>query len=352
MAATVPKEICILRLSAIGDCCHVVPVVNTLRRAWPQARLTWIVGKVEASLVGDIPGIEFVVLDKGAGWRGYAALRRKLQGRRFDLLLHMHASMRANLVSLLVKSPRRLGFDRSRARDRQWIFTNERIAQRPRQHVLDGLFGFAEHLGITDRDLRWEIPVSTADRAAMAAMVDNDRPLLVISPCSSQRLRNFRNWHVDRYIEVARHAIGRYGMQVAVSGGNTELEHDYGRQMCAADPANISNLVGKTSLKQLLALLERAQAVLCPDSGPAHMATAAGTPVIGLYATSNPGRTGPYLSRQWVVDKYPQAVAAEFGKKVEDLRWGTRVRNPEAMDLITVSEVNARLDELLAGISG
>ena len=101
-------------------------------------------------------------------------------------------------------------------------------------------------------------------------------------------------------------------------------------------------------MKQLLAILARATVVLCPDSGPAHMATAVGTPVVGLYATSNRHRTGPYYSQRLVVDKYPEAVAREFGRPVESLRWGQRVRDPAAMSLITVADVIVKLDAAFA----
>jgi heptosyltransferase I len=101
-------------------------------------------------------------------------------------------------------------------------------------------------------------------------------------------------------------------------------------------------------LKQLLAILARASVVLCPDSGPAHMATAVGTPVVGLYATSNRHRTGPYFSQHLVVDKYPEAVEREFGRPIHALRWGQRVRDPAAMSLITVADVLAKLDVAFA----
>jgi heptosyltransferase I len=101
-------------------------------------------------------------------------------------------------------------------------------------------------------------------------------------------------------------------------------------------------------LKQLLAILQRSSVVLCPDSGPAHMSTAVGTPVVGLYATSNRLRTGPYFSQHLVVDKYPEAVQREFGKSVDELRWGQRVRDPEAMSLITVPDVIEKLDAAFA----
>ena len=114
-----PQDVCILRLSAIGDTCHALPVVRTLQRAWPRARFTWVIGGVEASLMAGIDGVELVVLDKAAGARGFLELRRRLAGRHFDLLLMMHASLRANLASLLVRARVRLGFDRERARECQ-----------------------------------------------------------------------------------------------------------------------------------------------------------------------------------------------------------------------------------------
>ena len=107
------------------------------------------------------------------------------------------------------------------------------------------------------------------------------------------------------------------------------------------------NLIGRTTLKQLLAILDRADLLICPDSGPAHMATAVGTPVIGLYATSNRHRTGPYFSQDLVVDRYPEAVQREFGVPVSQLRWGQRVRDPDAMDLIRVEDVIAKVDQVL-----
>ncbi|MDH3767357.1 MAG: glycosyltransferase family 9 protein, partial [Gammaproteobacteria bacterium] len=344
-----PDSVCIIRLSAIGDCCHTVPVLRTLQSAWPSASFTWVIGATEAHLIGDIPGVEFVVLDKNKGAKGYLSVRRALRKRRFDVLLHMHASMRANLVSLLVSAPYRLGFDRVRARDRQWLFTNQRIADRPKQHAMDALFGFAQHLGVSDRVLRWDIPVSDADRSVIDDRIQSNRKSLIISPCSSQRFRNHRNWSAERYAAVADHAVERHDMQVVLTGGNSSLEREYAERIASLSQHTTVNLVGQTTLKQLLVLLERATAVLCPDSGPAHMATAVGTPVIGLYATSNPARTGPYLSQHWVVNKYPEAVAAQFGNDVDGLRWGTRVRNPQAMDLIQTKEVTTKLDQIIAG---
>ncbi len=339
-----PPQLCIVRLSAIGDTCHTVPVVRAIQDAWPETRITWIAGRVEHGLLRGLEGVEFAVLDKSRGRAGYAELRRALAGHRFPLLLNMHASMRANLASLMVRADVRLGFDRARARDWQWYFCNRHIPARPRRHVMDGLFEFAEALGVPRGTPRWDIPIDPADREAAAAIVEAGRPVLVMSPCTGQRFRNYRNWRVECYARIADYAHERYGALVLLTGGSTQIEHDYGQGIMKLAKSRPRNLIGQTSLKRLLALLERASVVLCPDSGPAHMATAVGTPVVGLYATSNRHRTGPYYSQHLVVDKYPEAVRREFGKPVEDLRWGRRVRDPNAMDLIRVEDVVEKLD--------
>ena len=342
-----PREIALLRLSALGDATHAVPVVRSLQKAWPSTRITWIIGRLEHQLLGDLPGVEFIVVDKARGLRAYPDLRRALKGRHFDVLLQMQVSLRASLMGLQVPARRKIGFDRERARDFQWLFTREHIAARPRQHVLDAFFGFAEALGVQERDLRWDIPIPASAREWAERHLSTGLPVLVINPCSSARFRNFRNWAAERYAAVAEHAVEHHGMTVALTGGPTELERRYGEAIASGCRHSLINLIGTTSLKQLLAVLERADAVISPDSGPAHMANAVGTPVIGLYAGSNPERTGPYCSRQWVVNAYPEACQAAFGKPPEALRWGQRVRDPDVMDRIKVVDVTAKLDELL-----
>ncbi len=342
-----PGSVCILRLSAIGDICHMVPAVRALQTCWPETAISWVIGKTEASLIGDLPGIEFIIFDKSTGLRGYANLFRQMRSRRFDWILHMQASMRANLISLLLRTRHRMGFDRQRARDLQWLFTDAHIDPAPRQHVLDGLFSFTEKLSGAPRELVWDIPLSAGDRAFARSLMPDDKPTLIISPCSSNRFRNWRNWHVDRYVAVINHAINRYRMRVLLTGGNSRTEQQYGEAITGSIQNPVINLIGNTSLKQLLAVLERATVLISPDSGPAHMATAVNTPVIGLYATSNPQRTGPYRSQEWVVNRYPDAVQAEFGVDVDEVRWGQRVRDPRAMGRISVADVTAKLDALM-----
>ncbi len=335
-----PKEVCILRLSAIGDVCHALPVIRTLQQAWPETRFTWIIGRVEAKLLSGIPDIEFIIFDKRRGLQGalggYGSLRRALGHRRFDLLLHMQVSVRASLASALIPARVKLGFDRARARELQWLFTTQRIRAAARQHVMDGLFGFAASLGVHERLLRWDIPVS-ADAAEYARQViPDDTSTLIISPCASHALRN---WRPEYYAQVADYAAASFGMEVLLCGGRSEQERRMGAAISGHMRAGHRNLIGRDTLPQLYATLQRASLLLSPDSGPVHMATAAGTPVIGLYAATNPSRSGPYLSRQWCVDKYDAAARKFLGKPATEIPWTTKIERPGVMDLITPDDV-------------
>jgi heptosyltransferase I len=345
-----PKSICVLRLSAIGDVCHTVPVVRAIQDHWPSTRITWVVGRTESTLVGDIPGVAFTSLDKSLGWKAYGRLREEMKGKSFDLLLHMQVSLRSSLASRQISSPVRLGFDRARARNLQWAFTTDRIEPKKNQHVMDALFGFAEALGITERNPRWDIPIPESAREFARKQVQAGTRTLVISPCSSSRARNWRNWRPAGYAAVLDHAVDRHGMRVVLTGGPTREEERYGIEITSLARHKPINLIGRTGLKELLALLDEADVLIAPDSGPVHMATAVRTPVIGLYVTSNPMRTGPYFSLPWVVNKYPEALEAELGKSVDQVRFGRRVRNPAAVDRIRVSDVTEKLDRLIASL--
>ncbi|HSN71892.1 MAG TPA: glycosyltransferase family 9 protein [Steroidobacteraceae bacterium] len=339
-----PRSVCLLRLSAIGDTCHVLPVLRTLQHAWPAARFTWLIGKLEAKLLGHLPDVEFIVFDKKSGLDGYRAYRRAIAGHRFDLLMHMQLAIRASLLAALTPATVKLGFDRARAREGQWLFTNARIEARSREHVLDSLFGFAERAGVRERHLRWDIPVPDEARAWAREVIPDDQPTLVISPCSSHPLRN---WHAAGYAAVADHAVRRHRMRVLICGGPTDLERRVGGEIAALMREPATNLVGRDTLTGFLATLERSSVLLTPDSGPAHMGTAAGIPVIGLYAATNPARSGPYLSQPWCVDRYDAAARRFMGRPASEIAWTTKIEKPGVMDLIEVGDVIERLDAVM-----
>ena len=209
--------------------------------------------------------------------------------------------------------------------------------------MLDSFFGFPAALGVSERLLRWDLRLPPEAQAYAERLVPDHRPTLVISPCSSHPLRN---WRATRYAAVAAHAVAR-GMRVILAGGPSESEQRMGSAIEQACRATLINQIGKDTLPQLLALLARARVLLTPDAGPAHMATMVGTPVVGLYAATNPARSGPYLSGRWCIDAYRQAARTFRGCEPEELPWTHKIEEPGVMDLIGVDQVTARLDQLL-----
>jgi heptosyltransferase I len=319
-------------------------MVRAMQRAWPGCRITWIIGRVEAKLMSLLPEVEFVTVDKARAVAEFPRLRALLRGRRFDVLLHMQVSLRASLLSTLVRAPIKIGFDRARARELQWLFTNRRIAPRRREHVLDSFWGFTEALGIAERRLEWNLPLPPEALEYAGAIIPDARPTLLISPCSSHALRN---WRAEFYAQVADHAVSRWGMRVVLCGGPNDIERDMGEAIVARAKHAPVNQIGRDTLPQMLALLAATTVLLTPDSGPAHMAAMVDTPVIGLYAATNPARSGPYLSREWCVDRFAEAARAFMGREPEALPWWTKIEKPGVMDLIRPQDVIERLDRFM-----
>lgn len=341
---TTLNSICVLRLSAIGDTCNAVAAVQAIQRQYPQARITWVIGKTEAALLQGLPGVEFVVFNKKEGLAAFRTLRKHMTGRQFDVLLQMQVALRANLAGFCIPAKRRIGYDKARSKELHSLFINERISPASRPHVLDTFLQFAAAIGVPLAPPEWNIPVAEQDgHWAREQLVQNARGHLVIVPAASARERN---WHPERYAAVADHAA-QNGFSVYLCGGPTELEQTLASDIAALCTHSPVNLVGQSSLRQLFALLKSANLVLAPDTGPVHMAVAAGTPVIGLYAHSNPARTGPYTWQNYVVDAYTPLAEQQFGKPVDQLPWGQRLKGSELMNNITTEQVCSMFDRVV-----
>lgn len=341
MLSAPPKSALVLKLSALGDVCHTLPVIRTLQRAWPATQFTWILGRGEHRLIGHIPDIEFIEFDKRAGWRAYQSVRHALNGRRFELLLHMQFAWRASLVAAMSHARVKLGYDRQRALDLQWLFTTHRIDPGPREHVMDGLFGFARRLGINERDYRWDIPLPESARAYALQAIPDGQQTLVISPCSSHPLRN---WNAAGYAAVGDYAVRQLGLKVLICGGRTPMEQQVGEQITQLMREPNTNLVGRDTLLEFYATLGRARVILTPDSGPAHMGTSLGVPVVGLYAATNPARSGPYFSLDLCADRFDAAARKFLGKPAAALPWRSKIEHPGVMELIDQELVIEKLE--------
>lgn len=344
MAAT-SSPLCLLRLSALGDVTHVVPLVRTLQKARPGTPLHWVIDKAGHKLLDGLPGVQFHVYDKNTGIAGMRALRSELPEQRFEALLQMQVAFRANVLSAFIPARRRIGYDRSRSKDLHGLFINERIPDRPGIHVLDAIGSFCEPLGLKQTEVSWDLATPPEAYAwADAQWEDDGRPVLMISPCSSHQRRN---WYADRYAALADHAAAQ-GWRVVLCGGRSELERSTTDAILAQMQQPALDLVGKDTLKQLPALLARANLLVTPDSGPMHIANAVGTKVLGLHAASNPARSGPYSDRRYCVDRYDDAARRYLHKPASALKWGTKIEFDDVMQLVTVDDAIAAFERYRA----
>lgn len=339
-----PKSICILRLSAIGDVTHVIPAINAIKRQWPMVKITWICGSLEYKLLSFLPDIRFIVFDKKAGISAYLDVKRQLKNEKFDVLLHMQVAARANLLSMFIKANLRLGWDKPNSKDLHQLFINYSIQSAPHRHQVQAFLEFARTLGISVNEPEWNLSIPAEATAFAHRHISDSKKVLLISPCSSHPMRN---WSAERYAQVADFAINKLGMQVILCGGPSELENNMGAAIEENMVEKLLNLVGKDTLIQLLAILKEVDVVITPDSGPAHMANAVNTTVLGLYACSNPERVGPYNSLNYCANQFPLAVEKFAKTTVEKMKWGKKIEKHGVMDLITVEEVKTKLKQII-----
>lgn len=337
-----PLSICILRLSAIGDVCHTLAVIQAIQRQYPTAEITWIIGKTEAALMKDIPNVHLIPYDKKTGWKVIFTLWRELSHKRFDFLLNLQTAFRASILSLGIKARKKIGFNQDRAREAQWLFTNQKVEMTDSPHVLDGQMMFAKAIGVTDLSAQWYLPISEQDLVYANQFIDPNRKNVLIAPCSSKKEKD---WLPECYAEIANWLMEQ-GFNVLIAGSPATYEMETANQIQQLAPKSV-NIAGKTTLKQLAGVIREVDLVISSDSGPAHISTTQHTPVIGLYAIHNPRRTGPYNDLDKVVSVYDEAILQSYGKPWQQLAWATKAKGKNWMEKITVERVKQKVVETL-----
>lgn len=315
-----PRRILIVMMSAIGDAVHVLPVVNALERHDPAARITWVLQPGPASLVRGHPAVdEIVSFDTRRGWRALLDVRRAFRGRRFDLALDLQVYIKAGLVTALAPADIKLGFDRARARDLNWLFTTRRIPAHAPQHVQDQYLEFLTALGVAAQPLEWNLGPWPWEREAQRALMSRfDRPIatLVIGASHPQK-----EWVPERWAELSDALQARFGLDVVLAGGRTPRELDTERRIRAAAQRPVHSTLG-IPLRDLVGLLDGSALVVSLDTAPLHMAVALDRPVISLMGYNNPRRVGPYRRFQDLIvdaygdpgEAYPISIAHRLGR--------------------------------------
>jgi heptosyltransferase I len=327
-------------LSAMGDAVHVLPVANALRRAYPAAHLTWIVQPVPHRLVAGHPAIdEFVLFRRRRGlrgWRSYAELGRALHGRHFDVLLALQVYFKAGLIAALAPAEVKLGFDRARARDANWLFTNERIRPRPVGHVQDQYFEFLEHLGVPPDPVEWRLAPADDERPRQRAFFDAlDRPAAALVVGTS---KPEKNWRPSLWARLAAALTYDFGLRPVIVGGPSAAEREVAEVIRRESGVEVVSALGD-DVRKLLWLLDGARLVVSPDTGPLHIARALETPVVGLYGYTNPRRYGPYRRfTELVVDGYARWPGEDYPCSMAHRTDGmTRVRLPMVLEKVELA---------------
>jgi heptosyltransferase I len=296
-------RVCVVMMTAVGDAVHVLPIVNAIKRHAPHTRITWVLQPGPAALVrGHASVDEILLFERERGWRGFAAIRAELATQRFDLVLALQDYFKAGIVTSFAKAPVKVGLDRTRGREFNWLFTTHRIPARPRQHVQDQYFEFLEYLGVPQEPVIWNLGpwpderpwqgefFSTFDRPAAAIVVGTSNPE--------------KEWRPERWASVADALRHDFDLEPVIVGGRSQRELQAELVLSSTMRKPPRSALG-SGLRRLVAILSGSALVISPDTGPLHMSVALGRPVISLMGYTNPKRTGPYRRfHDLIVDAY------------------------------------------------
>ena len=324
----------IVMMSAVGDAVHVLPVLAALKRHAPESKITWVLQPGPASLVRGHPHVDEIVLfDRAKGWHAFTDVRRELAHRPFDLVLNFQVYFKAGIVTSFTRAPVKLGFDRARARDMNWLFTTHRIPPHAPQHVQDQYLEFLTALGVPNEPVEWNLGPWTHERAWQRdffARLDRPAAAIVVATSKPQK-----DWLPERWAEVADVLYHDFGVEPVLVGGRSDRELAAERVIMERARHKPVSALG-SGLRNLVGILDGSALVLAPDTGPLHIAIALNRPVVSLMGYTNPKRTGPYR-------RFHDLIVDAYGEPGEDYPISMENR-PDRMPRITVRDVVERVE--------
>jgi heptosyltransferase I len=280
------KRVGIVMLSALGDAVHVLPLLTAIKRQWPDAEITWVTQPGPAALVAGHPALDrLVVFDRARGWGAFAEARRQVGREPFDVLLDLQVYLKAGILTGILPAHTKLGFDRARARDLNWLFTTQKIPAHPGpRHVQDQYFEFLTALGVRPEPAVWNLGPWPGDPAPP----DGRYVALVIGTSRPQK-----DWLPDRWAALGDALYDRYGLAPMLVGGTSPREQATAAAIIARARSPVRNALG-SGLRPLVSILSGASLVVSLDTGPLHMAVALERPVVSLIGYNDPAIVGPY----------------------------------------------------------
>jgi len=321
-------------MSAAGDVVHALPLVTAIKRHQPASRISWMLQPVPATLVRGHPGIDQIIeFDRSRGARAFTDAGSRLRANQFDLLIDLQVYFKAGILTALADATVKLGFDRARARDLNWLFTNRRIPPHPVQHVQDQYLEFLEYLQIPYEPLEWNLGPWESEREWQSTWIAGfERPTAAIVVATS---KPEKDWMPERWAAVCDALYSDYGLQPVLVGGTSARELDAVRIITQRASFPVHSELG-SGLRKLVSILDASALVLAPDTGPLHMAVALNRPVISLLGYTNPKRTGPYQRfHDLMIDAYADD-GEDYVPSMEN--------RPGRMPRITVDDVLRRVE--------
>lgn len=301
-----PDNILIIKPSSLGDVVHGLPVLAKLRAAYPDARISWLVGTAAAPVIEAHPDINRIFYFRRSvdglarTVKAHWSLVRELAAARFDCVVDLQGLFRSAFFGYMTGAPRRIGF--ANAREGAGIFYTERIDCDGRAHAVDRCLAVGKVLGFDSAEPRFTLvpeahAASSVERILKGPAGPLPRPYVVLSPGTRWATKR---WPAASFADAAKRLQERFGGTYFVTGTAAESGDD-AKTILERVGESAVNLVGRTSLAETIALIARADLLVTPDSGPMHIADALGTPLVAVFGATDPARTGPYFQRGRVI---------------------------------------------------
>ncbi len=340
------ENICIIKTSSLGDICHMMPFIHTLRSKFPKAKITWIIGSQEKKLVENFKDINFIIFNKSKTFKSYIEVYRNIKKIKFDVLFLMQVSTRTNVMASFISSSIKIGFDKDKSSELHSFFINRTIKPIRDNHMVDTLLSFLDVIGLEKSDYiyNWDLQQKVDSKKILDKFSIDKNNYFLINACSRDKNRN---WSVENYANVADYIINKYSLCCFFIGSNSEYDKNYFHLIKSKMKRKSFNLVGKTSINELIPIIKYARFIISPDSGPIHLATSVDTPVVGLYGVTNTRRAGPYNSKEYCIDMYDDALVKFSNIKKENAKWRYKNKHKDTMSLIKVDDVIKKIDSVL-----
>lgn len=364
------NSICILRLSALGDICNLLPSIWQLRANFPKAKIVWIIGKEGLELLKSVDiaadNIEIVLYDKSTGFKGMRAIWHKLKPIKFDVFCIMQTALRANILSLGIKAKIKLGYDWARSKDGHYFFANDHIEKSGEKKIIEAYFDFLRYLGIKQPKWQWRLNLQDLNKDKFSFI---DKKYFLLNPCSSSPKRDLKP---EIYAKTLVEIWQKHRIIGVITGINSDYTKDFAEKILThtknlARAENKENstgawvdVTGKTTIGELWSLVAKSEFVISPDSAILHLAAAVKKPPIGLYANKNPDYTGAIFGDAYFVSKYSQAAQKYLRKyvstgiyrhtknpkktKYKRLKFGASIKSAQAMELIRPEDILNKVD--------